>query len=127
MSGVFDRVLILEVRVRTHLLHLGVDRALLRLMQHGGGDLRESFGVSVGPGEGEIPGSAGLFLAAGVIYLNEPAAVFEGMLSGWARQQQSRMLGTTTITSQVALVRRFVEFAESHPWAWGPGDRSATI
>lgn len=72
--------------------------------------------------KGDIPGSAGLSLAAGVIHLNEPSAVFEGMLSGWTRQQQSRMLGATTIMSRVALVRRFVEFAESHPWAWGPGD-----
>ena len=29
---------------------------------------------------------------------------------------------TKTIRDRVRLVRRFTEFAESYPWAWGPGD-----
>jgi len=70
----------------------------------------------------DLPGSAGLSLAAGVVHLDEPAAVFEGMLAGWTRQQQSRLLGASTISSRVQLVRRFTEFADSYPWAWGPGD-----
>ena len=44
------------------------------------------------------------------------------MLTGWSRQQRSRMLGKGTIAVRQRLVRRFVEFAESYPWGWGPGD-----
>jgi hypothetical protein len=33
-----------------------------------------------------VPGSAHLVLAPGVVRLDEPAAVFQAMLSGWARQ-----------------------------------------
>ena len=32
------------------------------------------------------------------------------------------MLGEDTIAGRERLVRRFVEFAESYPWGWGPGD-----
>ncbi|MGD0873442.1 MAG: tyrosine-type recombinase/integrase [Acidimicrobiales bacterium] len=70
----------------------------------------------------EVPGSARLVLVDGVVHLDEAAAVFEGMLSGWARQQKSRMLGDTTISARLALLRRFTECAESYPWAWTPGD-----
>lgn len=70
----------------------------------------------------ELPGSAGLVLVDGVLHLDEPAAVFEAMLSGWERQQRSRMLGEATIRARVSLLRRFAEFAESYPWAWTPGD-----
>ena len=69
-----------------------------------------------------IPGSAGLVLIAGVAHLNEESAVFEAMLTGWGRQQASRLLGEKTIGDRVRVVRRFTEFAESYPWAWGPGD-----
>ncbi|WP_299451237.1 tyrosine-type recombinase/integrase [uncultured Serinicoccus sp.] len=69
-----------------------------------------------------IPGSAGLVLVAGVAHLNEESAVFEAMLTGWGRQQASRLLGEKTISDRVRLVRRFTEFAESYPWSWGPGD-----
>ncbi|MFI6369034.1 hypothetical protein ACIBG0_40725 [Nocardia sp. NPDC050630] len=70
----------------------------------------------------KIPGSAGLVLVEGVRHLDEPAAVFEGMLAGWAKQQAARMLGQTTIDPRIQLVRRFVEFAGSYPWAWTAGD-----
>lgn len=70
----------------------------------------------------EVPGSAGLVLVAGVAHLDEEGAVFEAMLTGWGRQQQSRLLGEKTISDRVRLVRRFTEFAGSYPWAWGPGD-----
>jgi integrase/recombinase XerC len=69
-----------------------------------------------------VPGSAQLVLAPGVVHLDEPAAVFEAMLSGWSRQQKSRLLAVGTVESRVALVRRFTEFAGSHPWEWTPGD-----
>jgi integrase/recombinase XerC len=58
----------------------------------------------------------------GVIHLDEPAAVFQGMLTGWERQQKSRMLGESTISSRLALLRRFTEFADSYPWSWTPAD-----
>lgn len=71
---------------------------------------------------GKIPGSAGLVLVDGVVHLDEPAAVFEAMLSGWERQQRSRMLGETTVGSRTALLRRFAAFAESYPWSWTAAD-----
>lgn len=40
-----------------------------------------------------IPGSAGLVLIAGVAHLNGEGAVFKAMLTGWGRQQASRLLG----------------------------------
>ncbi|MDR2379708.1 MAG: site-specific integrase [Bifidobacteriaceae bacterium] len=69
-----------------------------------------------------VPGSARLVLAEGVAHLDEPAAVFEAMLSGWERQQRSRGLLPTTVEPRVALVRRFADFAERRPWEWTAGD-----
>ena len=71
---------------------------------------------------GEVPGAAGLVLVPGVAHLDEPAAVFEAMLTGWTRQQQSRLLTSSTITSRVSLLRRFASFAESYPWSWTAAD-----
>jgi integrase/recombinase XerC len=71
---------------------------------------------------GKVPGSAGLVLLDGVVHLDEPAAVFEAMLTGWARQQKSRMLSDATVDARLALLRRFTEFAESYPWSWTPAD-----
>ena len=73
-------------------------------------------------GSGKLAGSAGLVLVEGVVHLDEEQAVFEAMLDGWARQQKSRLLGDSTIDSRVALLRRFLEFADSYPWAWAAGD-----
>jgi integrase/recombinase XerC len=39
-----------------------------------------------------VPGSAHPVLASGVVHLDEPSAVFEAMLSGWGRQQNSLLL-----------------------------------
>ena len=69
-----------------------------------------------------FPGSAGLVLALGVVHLDEPGAVFSGMVEGWCRQQRSRMLGADTIASRERLVRRFQEFTGSYPWQWTPAD-----
>ena len=69
-----------------------------------------------------VPGSAHLVLAPGVVHLNEPSAVFEAMLSGWGRQQRSRLLADDTIEPRLSLVRRFTMFADSHPWDWTAGD-----
>jgi integrase/recombinase XerC len=70
----------------------------------------------------EVPGSARLTLIDGVVHLDEEAAVFEGMLAGWARQQKSRLLADATVAPRLSLLRRFTESADSYPWAWGPGD-----
>jgi site-specific recombinase XerD len=63
-----------------------------------------------------------LVLLDGVVHLDEPAAVFEAMLSGWANQQKSRMLADVTVSARLALLRRFAAFAESYPWAWTAAD-----
>lgn len=70
----------------------------------------------------EVPGSARLVLASGVVHLDEQAAVFEAMLSGWDGQQRSRLLSEATIAPRVVLLRRFTEFAGSFPWQWNAGD-----
>lgn len=70
----------------------------------------------------EVPGSARLVLAPGVRHLDEPAAVFEAMVTGWERQQRSRALADGTVEARVALVQRFGEFAGSYPWQWSAGD-----
>lgn len=70
----------------------------------------------------EVPGAVPLSLAAGVVHLDEPAAVFEAMVSGWDRQQRSRLLGDATVVARLALIRRFAAFAGSHPWQWTAGD-----
>ena len=70
----------------------------------------------------DVPGSAHLVLAPGVVHLDEPAAVFEAMLSGWSRQQKSRLLSDSTITPRLLLIRRFTEFAGTYPWQWTPAD-----
>jgi integrase/recombinase XerC len=70
----------------------------------------------------EVPGSARLVLVDGVIHLDEEAAVFEGMLEGWARQQKSRLLGDSTVSTRLSLLRRFADDVESYPLTWGPGD-----
>ncbi len=70
----------------------------------------------------DLPGSARLALAPGVVHLNEPAAVFEAMLAGWGRQQRSRQLSEATIGDRERLLRRFAQFADGYPWAWLAGD-----
>lgn len=69
-----------------------------------------------------VPGAAHLVLAPGVVHLDEPGAVFEAMLGGWARQQRSRLLSEVTIGSRLSLIGRFAEFVGSPPWGWTAGD-----
>ena len=57
-----------------------------------------------------------------VISSHPASAVFEGMLGGWALQQQTRFLKPDTITSRLRLVRRVVEFCNEYPWQWEPDD-----
>jgi site-specific recombinase XerD len=68
-----------------------------------------------------------LVLASGVLHLDPASAVFEGMLAGWALQQQTRFLKSDTITSRLRLVRRVTEFCNEYPWKWQPDDVEAFI
>ncbi|MGO1765425.1 MULTISPECIES: hypothetical protein [Micrococcales] len=58
----------------------------------------------------------------GIVHLDEPAAVFEAMLTGWERQQRSRGLVETSVEPRLAFVRRFQGFAEGYPREWTPAD-----
>lgn len=64
-------------------------------------------------------------LASGVAHLDPESAVFEAMLSGWERQQQSRFLRAETVGPRLRLVRRFAEFTGEYPWQWGAGEVEA--
>lgn len=70
----------------------------------------------------DVPGAAHLSLAPGVVHLDEPSAVFEAMVSGWVRQQKSRLLAEVTVAARIALVRRFTTFVGTYPWEWTAGD-----
>lgn len=65
----------------------------------------------------EMAGSARLELVEGVVPLDPQRAVFEAMLSGWARQQSARFLDQeATIGPRLALVRRLMSFSGLYPW-----------
>jgi integrase/recombinase XerC len=76
---------------------------------------------------GSAPGSARLVLAQNVVPLDPPTAVFAAMLEGWRRQQSSRFLRSGTISSRLALMRRFEEFSGLYPWQWSPAEGEAFI
>jgi integrase/recombinase XerC len=44
------------------------------------------------------------------------------MLDGWALQQQSRYLASSTITGRRQLVGRFARWTNEYPWRWRPQD-----
>ena len=67
------------------------------------------------------PGSAGLYLAAGVPLLHPDEQVFAAMLAGWRAQQLARNLALATIGRREAMVRSFAAHADAMPWQWGPG------
>lgn len=74
-------------------------------------------------GQSELAGAARLVLVDGVELLHPGPAMFEAMLSGWRRQQESRLLAAATIESREATIRRFHGFCgEEFPWRWRPGD-----
>lgn len=54
----------------------------------------------------------------GVRPLRFEEALFEAILAGWARQQQSRMLCAETIINRRRLVCRLQGHAGAWPWAW---------
>lgn len=67
-----------------------------------------------------VEGSAALSLVSGATPLRVAEALFESMLSGWARQQRARRLGESIIGARERTVRRFVEFTSGWPWEWAP-------
>jgi integrase/recombinase XerD len=74
----------------------------------------------------DLPGAAHLVLAEGVVHLDLASAVFEAMLEGWTRQQQTRFLKwESTIKPRLALVRRFATFTNQYPWEWQPAEVEA--
>ena len=65
------------------------------------------------------PGSARLMLASGVALLRADEAVFDAMLTGWARQQiGGRGLGRSCVEGRIGVVRRFVAYTNEYPWHW---------
>ena len=62
----------------------------------------------------DLPGAAHLELVDGVVHLDPKPALFDAMLTGWVRQQQTRFLSEEgTIKPRVALVRRLAEFTNA--------------
>jgi integrase/recombinase XerD len=61
-----------------------------------------------------------------VVHLDPAQAVFEAMLEGWKRQQQTRFLKwESTIKPRLSLVRRFAAFTGQYPWEWEPAEVEA--
>jgi integrase/recombinase XerD len=60
------------------------------------------------------------------VHLDPATAVFEAMLEGWKRQQQTRFLKwESTVKPRLSLVRRFAVFTGQYPWDWGPAEVEA--
>lgn len=72
--------------------------------------------------EDAVPGTARLVLVAGATLLHPEESVFEAMLEGWQRQQQSRLLRASTINNRAGTVRAFASFTNEYPWQWTPSD-----
>ncbi|MFC9341510.1 hypothetical protein ACFT0G_35250 [Streptomyces sp. NPDC057020] len=71
------------------------------------------------------PGAMRLVVPGNVRALDPAPAMFDAMLTGWTRQQQSRLLGKKTISDRVSLVRRFALFNGTYPWQWTAEDVEA--
>src|SRR2546421_4408044 len=65
-------------------------------------------------------GSAALVMIEGARPLLPEPALFESMLQGWGRQQQSRRLSVSIIASRERVVRRFQDYTACWPWGWSP-------
>ncbi|MGW4049548.1 tyrosine-type recombinase/integrase [Streptomyces sp. NPDC004779] len=73
----------------------------------------------------DAPGAVRLVVPRNVRALDPAPAMFDAMLAGWARQQQSRLLGKKTVADRVSLVRRFAVFNGTYPWQWTAEDVEA--
>lgn len=70
----------------------------------------------------DAPGAMRLVVPQNVRALDPAPAMFDAMLTGWVRQQQSRLLGRKTIAERVSMVRRFALFNGTYPWQWTAED-----
>ena len=66
----------------------------------------------------DLAGAAHLVLDGGVRFLHPEPAVFDAMIEGWRRQQQSRYLREPTIAARISVVRRLAGFSDQYPWQW---------
>lgn len=74
-----------------------------------------------------VGGSAALSLVTRATPARLEPALFEAMLAGWRRQQQSRRLSESIIGSRERTVRRFAEFTGGWPWGWSPAQLESWI
>jgi integrase len=63
-------------------------------------------------------GAAALVVVDGARPLQPEPALFESMLEGWRRQQESRRLSPSIIGSRERVIRRFQAHAGGWPWDW---------
>ncbi len=63
-------------------------------------------------------GAAALVLVEGAQPLRPEPELFESMLEGWRRQQESRRLGPSIIKGRERVVRRFQAYTGTWPWLW---------
>lgn len=68
----------------------------------------------------QVVGSAALALVGGATPLRVESVLFEAMLSGWRRQQESRRLSPSIVGARERTVRRFTTFTGAWPWCWRP-------
>lgn len=85
------------------------------------------FDATVTGGRVDHPGAAHLVLAPEVAYLDAPAAVFDAMLEGWARQQRVRFLKFDTVQRRIDLMRRLFRFSNLYPWQWTAAEVEAFV
>jgi integrase/recombinase XerC len=74
-----------------------------------------------------VAGASGLALVEGTTPLRVEPALFEGMLSGWRRQQVARRLGASIIDRRERTVRRFQAFTGTWPWYWRPEELESWV
>jgi len=77
--------------------------------------------------ETRVAGSAALSLVTAATPLRPEPGLFEAMLAGWRRQQQSRRLGESIIGLRERTVRRFSEFTGGWPWEWNPAQLESWV
>ncbi|WP_304466249.1 tyrosine-type recombinase/integrase [Cryobacterium sp. M15] len=67
-------------------------------------------------------GSASLYLASGVAFLNEEDSVYAAMIEGWrAAQIGGRLSKKASAESNLARVHSFQKFTNEWPWNWSAG------
>jgi hypothetical protein len=75
----------------------------------------------------ERPRAAVLAVVEGAAPPGVELALFDAMLAGWQRQQQSRRLSPEFVRRRERVVRRFAVFTGGWPWCWTPGQMEAWV